>query len=439
MSGKKKLPNGIVPDDGTYLGAKKGKALREAKIREQFDLAWKSQKTLLRNSLVKLYKDKASLGLQWSTMLDWDDSLLPSPRRIKRGLNALNITVKDAVEAFTNDYWLNKDKNRYQDHINLKKTYLRFYKRIPDWNVTPTKEVLNKVAREYPKSVNRNKCCTALKKLAPYCGLLDYDPQEFRLRKNQIEVKAKPKRDLTEQEIEEWYNKFPQWQGKKGNPSHWELWQWWYGMQATYGFRNHEVLNIYNLDCQYIDDKGKVYEPFIDPAANPRGIIYTRGKGVKRAAFLPQPIKWLEQFSLRKIPKEYYNFVNEIQNLTEYKKEKAKDSKGNSYRVFLYDHKYPFTAYNLRHAYNVKSHGLGIPVSLIAKNLGHTIQQNTTTYLESQGVKSCLDALDAWEKRQQNKADNDLSLESQIDLLRQENEQLKAIIQQLLESLKANN
>ena len=281
----KKISNDIVPNDGTYLGSQKGKSLREKQLKEKFDQAWKSQKQLLKDSLVKLYRDKNSIGLQWHTMSSWDDSLLSSPRRIKRALNALNkgkfpltseavnralqiaqeidlaikankftwqdypqwlpkklrpkktstektITIKDAVEAFVDDYWLSKDRNKYQDSINLKNTYLGYYKRIPDWNITPTKEVLDKVAREYPKSVKRNECCTALKKLAPYCGLPDYDPKEFRLKKNQIEIKAKPKRDLSEKEIEEWYNKFPDWQGNIGNPSHWKLWQWWYGMQA---------------------------------------------------------------------------------------------------------------------------------------------------------------------------------------------------------------
>ena len=41
-----------------------------------------------------------------------------------------------------------------------------------------------------------------------------------------------------------------------------------------------------------------------------------------------------------------------------------------------------------------------------------------------------------WEKRQENAKNDELSLETQIELLRQENEQLKAILQQLLESIK---
>jgi hypothetical protein len=239
-------------------------------------------------------------------------------------------------------------------------------------------------------------------------------------------------------EIEQWYSRFPEWVGKENSPSHWELWQWWYGIQATYGFRNHEVLNIYNLDCEYTDDKGRKYYPFTDAENNPRGIIYTKGKGVKRAAFLPQPKKWLEQFNLRKIPQDYYRFMDEIKGLSNYDREKKKSNKTRKYGQFLREHGFTFTAYNLRHAWNVKSHGLGIPVSLIAQNLGHSIQMNQSVYLESMGLKSCIEALENWEKKTPQESGK-LSLESQIELLRQENEQLKAIIQQLLESLKSDS
>ena len=33
----KKIPNGIIPDDGSYLGNKKGKVLREKQAKEKFD------------------------------------------------------------------------------------------------------------------------------------------------------------------------------------------------------------------------------------------------------------------------------------------------------------------------------------------------------------------------------------------------------------------
>ena len=486
MSVKK---DSIIPNDGSYLGSKKSKALRKKRIKEDFQKSWESQKIILKNCLVKLCKDRSAIGLQWYSMIDWDNSLLKTPRRIKRSLNTLNRgkfpltaeavnravqiaqeielkikansfswkdypqwlpqnlrpknielekpkTIAQWVEDYEQDYWLTRDKKEYKDHRNWKNGYLLYLKKITNWSQYPDKQLFDQACRDYPKSKKRNECCSRIKHFAHFCGLSDYDNQQFRLRENQIEIKAKPKKEMTDREVEYWYNKFPTWLGIDASESHWELWQWIYAMQATYGFRNHEVLNIYNLDCEYKGDDGKLYFPFTDPARNPRGIIYTKGKGVKRAAFLPQPLRWIEEFKLREIPKRYYDFMEEINQLSRYDREKAKVYKLHTYSKFLNEHGFTFTAYNLRHHYNVKNHHLGIPVSLIAKNLGHTILQNTSTYLESQGVKSCLDALDEWQKKEV-KTD-DISLEQQITLLRQENEQLKAIIQNLLESIKTS-
>ena len=484
--------NSITPNDGSYLGSKKGKALREKRNTKKFNQAWLAQKDLLKDSLIKLYKDKNSIGLQWNSLIDWDDEILSVPRRIKRALNALNkgkfpLTaesvnravqiaqeidlkikassfswqdypqwlpktlkpqnipsekpkkISELIQEYEQNYWLSRDKEEYKDHRNWKNGYLLYLKKIDDWSKYPSEELFNQACRNYPKSKKRNECCSRIKDFAHFCGLSDYDNKQFRLKKSQIEIKAKPKREMTDKEIECWYEKFPEWTGIDASESHWELWQWMYAMQATYGFRNHEVLNIYNLDCEYKGDDGKLYFPFTDATKNPRGIIYTEGKGVKRAAFLPQPLRWIEQFKLRDIPKRYYVFIQEISQLSKYDREKAKTYKLHTYSKFLNEHGFTFTAYNLRHHYNVKNHNLGIPVSLIAKNLGHTIIQNTSTYLESQGVKSCLDALDEWQKKAMNTTNQDMSLEQQINLLRQENEQLKAVIQNLLESIKTEN
>ena len=479
----------VVPNDGSYLGAKAGKALKDKKVREQFEQAWLSQKALLKDSLVKLYKDKANIGVQWQSHIDWDNSKLIEPRRIKRSLNALgrgkyphtakavnnavavaqeinnkilaesfdwldypqwmpkqvrpkddikpeSKTIAQWIAEYEEYYWLSRDKNRYQDKKNWDKGYLRYFKKIKDWTKAPSKEIFNDVCRNHPKSVKRNECCTRIKYLAQFCGLRNYDPKEFRLKGSQVKVKAKAKRELTDKEVEIWFDKFSEWTGQPSKPSPWQLWQWMYGMMATYGFRNHETLNIFNLTEDYRGDDGNLYPAFTDRERNPRGIIYTEGKGVKRAAFAPKPIKWLEQFNLREIPKDYFEFMNSIKNYSAYQIKRAKVLKLKNYGRFLRDHGFTFTAYNLRHHYNVKSHLAGVPASIIAKNLGHTLAMNTSIYLESQGIKSCLEALDKLENKQLKAEDEQLTTQQQMDALKQENEQLKALIQQMLESMK---
>jgi DNA polymerase II small subunit/DNA polymerase delta subunit B len=85
MNEKNKHPNdGIIPDDGTYIGSKKGKALREQRLKEEFNKAWESQKILLKDSQVKLYKDKANIGLQWQSYVNYDGFISAIPNRIKK-------------------------------------------------------------------------------------------------------------------------------------------------------------------------------------------------------------------------------------------------------------------------------------------------------------------------------------------------------------------
>ncbi len=52
MSEKKTQPknNTIIPNDGSYLGAKKAQAIKAKKIQQEFIESWNSQKTLLKDS-----------------------------------------------------------------------------------------------------------------------------------------------------------------------------------------------------------------------------------------------------------------------------------------------------------------------------------------------------------------------------------------------------
>ena len=262
----------IVPNDGSYLGAKKSQAIKALKITEDFEKAWEHQKRLLKKNTVKLYKDKAAIGVQCQSYIDWDDSKLIEHHRVKRTLNALgrgkfphtanainnaiavaqeierNVqagsfswldypqwiprtlrpvdeikpedkTIARWIDDYEAYYWLSKDKGRYQDYRNWKKAYLLYFNRIEDWTKFPTKETFDDVCRNYPKSGKRNECCTRIKYFAQFCGLADYDSKEFRLKSNQVTVKAKSKRELTDEEVESWFAKFPDWKGNVASPS----------------------------------------------------------------------------------------------------------------------------------------------------------------------------------------------------------------------------
>jgi hypothetical protein len=229
--------HGVVPHDGTYLGARKGKQLKQAEIKAKFDESWESQAQLLKNSSVKLYKDKSAIGVQWQCFVDWDDSTLATPRRLKRGLNALgrgkfpliadsvnnalkiaqeidlkikanafswqdypqwlpaNLrpktekanklkTIAEWLELYERDYWKtrnnsNKTTQSYRDKRNWDKGKLRYFKYIKNWELVPNKDVFDSVCAQYPASSKRNECCTEIKNFARFCGLSDYDNKQY--------------------------------------------------------------------------------------------------------------------------------------------------------------------------------------------------------------------------------------------------------------------
>ncbi len=218
-------------------------------------------------------KLKAS-SFSWQNYPQW----LPDEFKSGNPVSEKPKTISEWIEEYEQDFWSTRECDRtkkqyFRNQEYWRCGYLVFLRRIPDWTEHPSKEIFDKACASYPKSWKRNECCTVIKYFARFCGLHDYDPQKYRITRKQVEVKAKPKREMTDIEIEQWYEKFPEWVGRSGTPSEWQLWQWMYGMQAAYGFRNHEVLNVYNLDREYMSDDGNKYPSFIDPVTNPRGSL----------------------------------------------------------------------------------------------------------------------------------------------------------------------
>jgi integrase len=146
----------------------------------------------------------------------------------------------------------------------------------------------------------------------------------------------------------------------------WQLWRWAYGMLAVFGLRPRELfinpdinwwLSSENLDLTWKVDKDC--------------------KTGERQA-LPLYRQWIEEFDLRNpkylemltiaINKKDKNSHAEITALTQ--------------RVSWWFRKVElnFKPYDLRHAWAIRAHILGIPIKAAADNLGHSVQVHTQTY-----------------------------------------------------------
>lgn len=130
-------------------------------------------------------------------------------------------------------------------------------------------------------------------------------------------------------------------------------WQWIYGMLATYGLRPHEVFRI-------ADHKG---------IASPTGKISilddskTGGRDV-----WPLPDKWRAQFNLTTVVLPDIRF-------------EGRDNQQMGQRVSAnLRGKLPHKPYALRHAWAIRSAVMGVPDSIAARWMGHSVAVHAETY-----------------------------------------------------------
>lgn len=216
----------------------------------------------------------------------------------------------------------------------------------------------------------------------------------------------------TDTEIITGINKFAQYLENRGNQVNenvkdsWQLWRWVYGMLAVFGLRPREIfvkpdINWW-LSPENIDRTWKVHKDC---------------KTGERQA-LPLHPAWIEEFDLRNpiylqmlatvINKKDGNKHAEITALTQ--------------RVSWWFRKIglDFKPYDLRHAWAIRAHLLGIPIKAAADNLGHSVQVHTQTYQRWFSLDMRKLAI--------NQA---LSKKSEVEEIKEENMRLKVENQQL--------
>jgi hypothetical protein len=196
-----------------------------------------------------------------------------------------------------------------------------------------------------PHTRSRQVGCTALKAFAEF--------HRIALPKSMDELwgsygnsKAQ-RRDLpSDEEIITWYDRIP-------NPS----WRFVYGIMAAYGLRNHEV-----FFCDY--------SQLI--AGDPEGIITvleTTKTGLHDVwPFFPE---WIERFKLRNVLLPDINTDLQTTTLQRVGQQVATQFKR---------YKLPFSPYDLRHAWAIRTIHFGLPDTVAARMMGHSVAIHNRTY-----------------------------------------------------------
>ena len=178
-------------------------------------------------------------------------------------------------------------------------------------------------------------------------------------------------RDLpSDEEIIAAYSKFADYAAKrkktikKAYINSWKLWQWCYGMLATYGLRPREL--FVNPDINHwlsVDNINSTWKVDSETKTGSREVL----------PFYPD---WVKLFDLKN--PEY------LQMLADIVKDKKTFKDINAVRVncssWLSRVHIGFDPYDLRHAWAIRAHMNRIPIKAAADNLGHSVEVHTEIY-----------------------------------------------------------
>jgi integrase len=142
------------------------------------------------------------------------------------------------------------------------------------------------------------------------------------------------------------------------------MWQWVYGMLATYGVRPREL--FVNPDVEWW------LSP--DNTDNTWKVAPETKTGYREA--LPLHPDWVELFDLKN-PEFLELLKNQVDGKTSF-------TDINTIRVncssWFRRVNVPFTPYDLRHAWAIRAHIMGVPIKAAADNLGHSVEIHTEVY-----------------------------------------------------------
>lgn len=193
-----------------------------------------------------------------------------------------------------------------------------------------------------------------------------------------------------------------------------EVWRFAYGMLATYGLRSHELTELL-IDRCFINESNTI--EISDNTKTGHRIIYPLHK------------EWVDHFQLR-------NLIDENKNasILHFLRVKNTRGKGKIAEAFngRFKHKeMPFNPYDLRHAYAGRGFQLNIPISFMAKSMGHSVEVHERIYQAYLGIEEKNAAF----SRAMDKIELEENTKLQSDLVSAKNEHLQSIVEQLQEKL----
>jgi integrase len=244
-------------------------------------------------------------------------------------------TVGQVVEEFERDYFVRRARTP-KSESTWKETYWTVLKTLPQEEPLTADLLLSIIKNIPPDTHKRKQSCMVLTCLAKFAGIpvnLSYYAGTYSF------IKTSPRLLPSDEKI------IDAWRGID-NPN----WSWAFGMIAAYGLRPHEVFLI---DSNRLAS-GKICLHILEGKTGSR-IVYP---------FRPE---WFSDFRLQDVLMPKCTGKNN------------KDL-GNRVAHAFKRHEIPFRAYDLRHAWAVRSMEFGLDISLAAQQMGHSIVIHSKVY-----------------------------------------------------------
>ncbi|PHJ60718.1 integrase [Nostoc linckia z18] len=307
-------------------------------------------------------------------------------------------TIGELLEKFEDEYFKTHKRTTKSEHTFF--YYISRTKRFTNPADLATSENLINAIERIDKEWSKYNAARAI---AVFC-------QTFKIEIDLSKYSKMPENNSrnipTDAEIAEGIGKFEQYLNTRGNQVNqnvqdsWQLWRWTYGMLAVFGLRPRELFINPDIDWwlsqENLDLTWKVHKDC---------------KTGEREA-LPLYKQWIEEFDLRN-PKYLEMLATAIskKDNTNYAEITALTQ-----RVSWWFRKIglDFKPYDLRHAWAIRAHILGIPIKAAADNLGHSVQVHTQTYQRWFSLDM--------RKLAMNQA---LSKRNEVELIREENAKLR--------------
>ena len=271
---------------------------------------------------------------------------------VENGGRLHQMDIPQKIEAFrhhflTQSHRLEKPASAQATWETAYKPYLRKLEAIArnTPNLSLAEAIYKTVESTAANSRSRQICCTALAAFAQFLGVnLPTELKEYwgRYSGSKTQMRHLP----TDEQIMEVYQQIP-------NPA----WQFVYGMMATYGLRNHEV-----FFCDVSSLVGG------DRQASIEVLDTTKTGGREVWPFFPE---WVEMFNLQQ---------GQLPKLTTDLNQTTLQRIGQKVSTQLRRYKIPFQPYDLRHAWAVRTIHFGLPDTVAAQMMGHSVAIHTRTY-----------------------------------------------------------